>query len=133
MVDGQPMLTRNSPCPHRHHLTPHNREKEAAEHSALKAEVVKLEALVRRQKQQTDEVKRWMANEGASATLNKLRNQLASLGGDMDNLRFRQRIELQIAQIPIPEGDEQLCVSRFALLCFGLIWFALLACVRACM
>lgn len=51
-----------------------------------------------------------MANEGASATMNKLRNQLASLGGDMDNLRFRQRIELQIAQIPIPEGDELLCV-----------------------
>ena len=51
-----------------------------------------------------------MANEGASATLNKLRNQLGSLGGDMDNLRFRQRIELQIARIPVPEGDELLCV-----------------------
>jgi len=86
-------------------------EEEKREHSTLKAEVVKLETIVRRQKQQTDEITRWLNVDSSGPTATKLKNQLACLEGDMHNLRFRHRIECQIANIPVPEGEEFLLPS----------------------
>ena len=80
------------------------REKDKDDYCSLKTELIQLETRVRKQRQQTDDLTRWIS-DGAN-TNNKLKTQLASLAGDIENLKFKHRCELQIANIPVPDGAE---------------------------